>query len=165
MAQSDIGMVGLGVMGGSLALNMDGKGFSVIGYDIDPARTDAFISNRAGGTKIKGVHTFEELAGGLKTPRIIMMMVPAGDPVDQVIALLVGHLEEGDILIDGGNSYLQRHQASPAELEARVCYTSARECRADEEGALKGPAIMPGGSEAQAPRSSRYSASNRGQGG
>lgn len=151
MAKADIGMVGLGVMGGSLALNMDGKGFSVIGYDIDPARTDAFIAMKAGGTKIEGVHTLEELADGLKIPRVIMMMAPAGDPVDQVINLLVGHLEPGDILIDGGNSYYKDTSRRLVELESRGLRYVGMGVSGGQEGALKGPSLMPGGSEAAWP--------------
>ena len=103
-----MGVVGLGVMGGSLARNIESKGLPVAGYDVDAARTRAFIEGPAKGTNIIGVDRPERLMEVLERPRRILMMVPAGPAVDSVIAHLQPHLQPGDILIDGGNS-LFRH--------------------------------------------------------
>ena len=107
MAKADIAMVGLGVMGQNLALNMESKGFAVVGYDYLPDKTDKFIAQRAAGKNITGVRSLEELVRALASPRKIMMMVPAGKAVDELIESLTPRLEPGDILIDGGNSYFK----------------------------------------------------------
>src|SRR3990170_675631 len=100
-----MGVVGLGVMGASLARNIESKGFPVVGYDLDPKKTTAFIEGPAKGKAILGVDRPELLMEGLGRAGGGLIMVPAGAPVDSVIAHLKPHLEEGDILIDGGNSY------------------------------------------------------------
>ena len=104
---NNIGVVGLGVMGANLARNIESRGFTVAGYDVDAAKTTAFLDGPASGSAIVGARTPEELAEALERPRRVLMMVPAGKPVDSVIAHLQPHLEPGDILIDGGNSYFK----------------------------------------------------------
>src|SRR5215510_1903579 len=99
-----MGVVGLGVMGASLARNIESKGFPVVGYDLDAAKTNAFLNGPAKGKAIAGADRPEQLMEMLERPRRVLMMVPAGPPVDSVIAHLKPHLQEGDILIDGGNS-------------------------------------------------------------
>src|ERR1700709_2120318 len=103
-ATCDIGMIGLAVMGQNLALNMNDHGFTVAVFNRTTAKVDDFLSHEAHGTRVVGTHSVEELCGVLKTPRRVMMMVKAGEVVDQTIAQLLPHLEKGDILIDGGNS-------------------------------------------------------------
>ena len=99
-----MGVVGLGVMGASLARNIESKGFPVVGYDLDKKKTQAFLDGPAKGKAIAGADRPEQLMEMLERPRRVLMMVPAGPPVDSVIAHLKPHLQEGDILIDGGNS-------------------------------------------------------------
>ena len=103
--QYDFGMIGLGVMGSNLLLNMADHGFAAIGYDLKAERARAFEEAANKGTVVKGVTRLPEMMAALKKPRKIMMLVPAGAPVDAVIAELLPFLEEGDIVIDGGNSY------------------------------------------------------------
>ena len=152
MAKADIAMVGLGVMGQNLALNMSSKGFSVVGYDYLPEKTDKFIAERAVGTKITGVHSLEELADSLAKPRKIMMMVPAGKAVDELISTLTPHLEPGDILIDGGNSNFRDTIRRTKEVESKGFLYIGTGVSGGEEGALIGPSIMPGGSSAAWPQ-------------
>src|SRR5687767_2136789 len=99
-----MGVVGLGVMGASLARNIESKGFPVVGYDLDAKKTSAFLEGPAKGKAIAGVERPDQLMAMLEKPRRVLMMVPAGAPVDSVIEHLKPHLEAGDILIDGGNS-------------------------------------------------------------
>src|SRR4051812_14490233 len=101
------GVVGLGVMGANLARNIESRGFQVIGYDVDSKKTDAFVNGPAKGTNIQGVQSPEALMAALERPRRVLMMVPAGAPVDSVIAHLRPSLDQGDILIDGGNSFFR----------------------------------------------------------
>lgn len=147
MAKADIAMIGLGVMGQNLALNMESKGFSVVGYDVSRDKADQFIAERAQGKNITGVHTLEELADSLAKPRKIMMMVPAGKAVDELIQTLKPHLEKGDILIDGGNSYFKDTIRRTKEVEEMGCLYIGTGVSGGEEGALIGPSIMPGGSK------------------
>jgi 6-phosphogluconate dehydrogenase len=106
----DFGMIGLGVMGSNLLLNMADHGFAVIGYDKNPDKTNLFESSATKNTIAKGVNTLQKMIDTLKVPRKIIMLVPAGNPVDSVIADLLPLLQKGDIIIDGGNSHfiLQR---------------------------------------------------------
>jgi 6-phosphogluconate dehydrogenase len=140
-----IGVVGLGVMGSNLALNMERNGFPVAGYDLDAARTRAFIEGPAAGRQALGVDSPAALMAALERPRRVLMMVPAGGPVDSAIAHLTPHLEPGDILIDGGNSWFldtaRRNQALAAEGFQYV----GMGVSGGEEGALWGPSLMPGG--------------------
>jgi 6-phosphogluconate dehydrogenase len=144
--QCDIGLIGLGVMGENLALNMESKGFSVAVFNRTTEVTEKFTAGRAQGKNIQPTRTIEEFVGALKKPRIAMMMVKAGPPVDSVINELVPLLEKGDIIIDGGNSLFTDTQRRGKELEARGIHFVGMGVSGGEEGALKGPSLMPGGS-------------------
>ncbi len=140
-----IGVVGLGVMGHNLALNMERNGFPVAGYDLDAAKTRAFLSGPAAGKAIIGVSSPTELMAALEKPRRILMMVPAGKPVDSAIAHLKLHLTPGDILIDGGNSFFMDTERRNRELEGEGFNFVGMGVSGGEEGALWGPSLMPGG--------------------
>jgi 6-phosphogluconate dehydrogenase len=140
-----MGVVGLGVMGASLARNIESKGFPVVGYDLDAAKMKAFLEGPAKGKAIGGVDRPEALMEALERPRRILMMVPAGKAVDSVIAHLRPHLQEGDILIDGGNSLFTDTDRRSDELAAAGFRFVGAGVSGGEEGALLGPAIMPGG--------------------
>ena len=140
-----IGVVGLGVMGHNLALNMERNGFPVAGYDIDAAKTTSFLEGPAAGKNISGARSPAELMAMLEKPRRVLMMVPAGAPVDSAIQHLKPHLEPGDILIDGGNSFFLDTERRNKELEAEGFNLIGTGVSGGEEGALWGPAIMPGG--------------------
>lgn len=140
-----IGIVGLGVMGHNLALNMERNGFPVAGYDLDGAKTQAFLANQGKGKNIKGVDSPDELMMVLEKPRRILMMVPAGAPVDSAIEHLKPHLEPGDILMDGGNSYFLDTERRNRTLEAEGFNFIGSGISGGEEGALWGPSLMPGG--------------------
>ncbi len=145
MAQKyDLGMVGLGTMGGNLSLNIANHGYTVVGYDLDPEKVGAFDAK---SDALKGVHSPEELMELLETPRRIMLLVPAGKAVDDVIAHLLPHLEKGDILIDGGNSFFRDTERRWAELEAKGIRFIGMGVSGGEYGALHGPSLMPGGQE------------------
>ena len=141
-----IGVVGLGVMGGNLARNMESKGFPVAGYDLDAAKTKAFLEGPAKGTVITGVDSPERLMQVLERPRRVLMMVPAGPAVDSVIAHLRPHMQAGDILIDGGNTHFLDTERRSMELQAAGFHFVGAGVSGGEHGALHGPAIMPGGS-------------------
>ncbi len=143
----DIGLVGLGVMGQNLALNIQSRGFSVAGFDLDPAKAEAAARKWAGRERMTTVATLANLAGVLSTPRRILMMVPAGKPVDAVIQELKPALARGDILMDGGNSFFQDTDRRSRELEAAGVRYIGTGVSGGEEGALHGPALMPGGHE------------------
>ena len=140
-----IGIVGLGVMGHNLALNMERNGFPVAGYDLDAARTRAFLEGPAAGKNIAGVDSPAGLMAMLEKPRRILLMVPAGAPVDSAIAHLKPHMQPGDILIDGGNSFFQDTEARNKDLEAEGFNFIGCGVSGGEEGALWGPSLMPGG--------------------
>ena len=145
--QSDIGLIGLAVMGENLVLNMESKGFSVSVYNRTSAVTEKFAEGRAKGKRIHPAKTLEDFVASLARPRKAMIMVKAGAPVDAVIDQLVPLLEKGDIIIDGGNSLwtdTQRREKALKELGIHYVGTGVS---GGEEGALKGPSIMPGGSE------------------
>jgi len=144
--QCDIGLIGLGVMGENLALNMESKGFSVAVFNRTTEVTEKFAAGRAKGKNIQPTRTIEEFVGALKKPRIAMMMVKAGPPVDAVINELVPLLEKGDIIIDGGNSLFTDTQRRGKELEGAGIHFVGMGVSGGEEGALKGPSLMPGGS-------------------
>ncbi len=139
----DIGVVGLGVMGGNLARNIESRGFTVAGYDLDAARTQAFAAGD--GRRVIGATSAEQLAASLARPRKLLLMVPAGKAVDDVIAHVLPHLEAGDIVIDAGNSFFKDTDRREAELAARGIRFVGTGVSGGEEGALRGPAIMPGG--------------------
>jgi 6-phosphogluconate dehydrogenase len=144
--QCDIGVIGLAVMGENLVLNMESKGFSVAVYNRTTAVTDKFLAGRANGKNIVGCHTMEEFVGALKRPRKAMIMVKAGAPVDAVIGQLAPLLEKGDVIIDGGNSLFTDTQRRCKDLESKGIHFVGMGVSGGEEGALKGPSLMPGGS-------------------
>ena len=139
-----IGVVGLGVMGANLARNIESRGIAVAGYDLDATKTTAFAAGE--GRTVLGASSASALADALERPRRILMMVPAGKPVDDVIAHLLPHLEAGDILIDAGNSFFKDTDRREAALAEKGVLFLGTGVSGGEEGALKGPAIMPGGS-------------------
>ena len=144
--KADIGLIGLAVMGENLVLNMERNGFTVAVYNRHTEKVDAFLNGRGKGKRFIGCHSIQELCAGLKTPRKIMLMVKAGKPVDELIAQLEPHLEPGDIVIDGGNSFFPDTIRRTKALEAKGLRFIGTGVSGGEEGALKGPSIMPGGS-------------------
>ena len=143
--QADIGLIGLAVMGENLVLNMASHGFTVAVYNRTTAKVDSFLAGRAQGKAILGAHTPEELVAQLKPPRRLMIMVQAGAAVDKVIDDLVPLLDRGDILIDGGNSNFNDTVRRTRELTEKGLLYIGTGVSGGEEGALKGPSIMPGG--------------------
>jgi 6-phosphogluconate dehydrogenase len=144
--QCDIGLIGLAVMGENLALNLESKGFSVAVFNRTTEVTEKFAAGRAKGKNIEPTPTMEEFVAALKKPRIAMMMVKAGAPVDAVINQLAPVLEKGDIIIDGGNSLFTDTRRRGDELEGNGIHFVGMGVSGGEEGALKGPSLMPGGS-------------------
>jgi 6-phosphogluconate dehydrogenase len=144
--QCDIGLIGLAVMGENLVLNMESKGFSVAVFNRTTEVTDKFAAGRGKGKNIQPTRTMEEFVGALKRPRKTMIMVKAGAPVDAVIGQLAPLLEEGDVIIDGGNSLFTDTQRRCKDLEGRGIHFVGCGVSGGEEGALKGPSLMPGGS-------------------
>jgi 6-phosphogluconate dehydrogenase len=142
-----MGVVGLGVMGANLARNIESKGFPVAGFDLDAAKTKAFLEGPAKSHAIVVVDKPERLTELLERPRRILMMVPAGAPVDSVVSHFAPHLDKGDILIDGGNSFFADTDRRCRDLEATGLYFVGAGVSGGEEGALRGPAIMPGGAK------------------
>ena len=144
---SDIGLIGLAVMGENLVLNMESKGFHVSVYNRTVQKVDDFISGRAKGKNITGTHSIEELVSSLKSPRKIMIMVKAGKAVDDMIETLIPHLSPGDIIIDGGNTHFPDTNRRTAYVESKGLLYIGTGVSGGEEGALLGPSIMPGGSK------------------
>ena len=143
--KADIGLIGLAVMGENLVLNMESHGFTVAVFNRSVEKVDRFVNGRGAGKKFIGCHSIEELCANLESPRKIMMMVKAGKAVDDLMEQLLPHLDKGDILIDGGNSYFPdtiRRTKALAEKGIRYVGTGVS---GGEEGALLGPSIMPGG--------------------
>jgi 6-phosphogluconate dehydrogenase len=145
-AKADIGLVGLAVMGENLVLNMESHGFTVAVYNRTVDKVDNFLNGRGKEKKIIGAHSIVELIRSLKTPRKIMLMVKAGKPVDEFIDLLIPHLDKGDIIIDGGNSHYPDTIRRTKYLESKNFLFIGTGVSGGEEGALRGPSIMPGGS-------------------
>ena len=145
MEKADIGLIGLAVMGENLALNIESRGFRIAVFNRTLSRVDNFIEGRGKGKNVFGTHSVQELIQALKTPRKIILMVKAGEPVDAFIDQLTPHLSKGDLIIDGGNSNftdtIRRHDAL---VEKGLLYIGTG-ISGGEEGALKGPAMMPGG--------------------
>jgi 6-phosphogluconate dehydrogenase len=141
----DIGVVGLGVMGSNLALNMERHGFRVAGYDLDAAKAQAFAAGVAAGKNVELAESPVGLTAILQKPRRILLMVPAGKAVDSAIAHLEGHLEPADILIDGGNSFFLDTERRSVALAAKGLNYVGTGVSGGEQGALWGPSIMPGG--------------------
>ena len=146
--KADIGLIGLAVMGENLVMNMESKGFTVAVFNRTVSRVDVFTNGRAMGKRIIGCHSLQELIGSLKKPRKIMMMVKAGQAVDNLIDSLIPLLEPGDILIDGGNSHFPDTIRRTAYVESKGLLYVGTGVSGGEEGALKGPSLMPGGSSA-----------------
>jgi 6-phosphogluconate dehydrogenase len=147
MSKQQIGVVGLAVMGKNLALNIESRGFTVSVFNRSREKTDDLIANEAKGKNLVPTYTAEEFVQSLERPRKILLMVMAGKPTDDTINQLLPLLEEGDILIDGGNAYFPDTQRRNKELEARGIRFIGTGVSGGEEGALKGPSIMPGGQE------------------
>ncbi|MFN8004494.1 MAG: decarboxylating NADP(+)-dependent phosphogluconate dehydrogenase [Acidobacteriota bacterium] len=147
----DIGLIGLAVMGQNLVLNMNDHGYRVAVFNRTVSKVDEFLQNEAAGTQIVGTHSMAELAQVLKKPRRVMLMVKAGDTVDQMIESLLPHLEAGDIVIDGGNShYPDSNRRTKALAEKGILFIGTG-VSGGEEGARFGPSIMPGGNPAAWP--------------
>jgi 6-phosphogluconate dehydrogenase len=149
--KADIGLVGLAVMGENLVLNMESHGFTVAVFNRTIDKVDNFVNGRGKGKNVIGCHSIEDLVGNLKSPRKIMLMVKAGKPVDDFIELLIPHLQKGDIIIDGGNSHFPDTIRRTKYLESKGFLFIGTGVSGGEEGALKGPSIMPGGSPAAWP--------------
>ncbi|MCP8971325.1 NADP-dependent phosphogluconate dehydrogenase [Ectobacillus ponti] len=145
MSQQQIGVVGLAVMGKNLALNIESRGYSVAVYNRSYEKTEEFLKNEAEGKNFVGAQTIEEFVSALEKPRKILLMVKAGAATDATIASLTPYLEEGDILIDGGNTFFQDTIRRNKELGSAGFHFIGTGVSGGEEGALKGPAIMPGG--------------------
>jgi len=141
----DFGMIGLGVMGRNLLLNMADHGFPVIGFDLDPQKGASLEASATKGTTVKGVATLADMVNQMKTPRKIMMLVPAGKPVDDVIESLLPLIQQKDIVIDGGNSHYIDTLRRVKYLEAKGIHFMGMGVSGGEHGARTGPSIMPGG--------------------
>jgi len=148
---ADIGLIGLAVMGENLVLNMESRGFTAAVFNRTTSKVDVFINGRGKGKKFIGCHSIEELCKNLKRPRKVMMMVQAGAAVDDTIKQIIPYLEKGDIIIDGGNSHFADSSRRMKELEAQGFLYIGTGVSGGEEGALKGPSMMPGGSKAAWP--------------
>ena len=144
---ADIGLIGLAVMGENLVLNMESKGYTVAVYNRTVEKVDAFIQGRGKGKKFIGAHSIEEFVASLQRPRKVMMLVKAGQAVDDFIEKLIPHLEKGDIIIDGGNSHFPDTNRRTKYVESKGLLYIGTGVSGGEEGALKGPSIMPGGSK------------------
>ncbi|MDI9458442.1 decarboxylating NADP(+)-dependent phosphogluconate dehydrogenase [Candidatus Darwinibacter acetoxidans] len=152
MPKADLGLIGLAVMGENLAINMESKGFTVAVYNRTVERVREFVEGRAEGRNIVGAFSLEELVGSLKRPRKVMLMVKAGRPVDALIDQLLPLLEEGDIIIDGGNSHFPDTIRRTKYVEEKGLLYVGTGVSGGEEGALHGPSLMPGGSSAAWPQ-------------
>ena len=143
---ADIGVMGLAVMGQNLILNMNDHGFVVAAYNRTTSKVDDFINNEAKGTQVVGAHSIEELASMLKRPRRVMLMIKAGDAIDDAIEELLPHLEKGDIIIDGGNTLFTDTIRREKYVTSKGLLYIGTGVSGGEEGARRGPSIMPGGS-------------------
>lgn len=148
MKKADIGLIGLAVMGENLVMNMESKGFTVAVFNRSTDKVTNFVEGRAKGKNIVGAMTLQELIDALEKPRKVMLMVKAGQPVDDYIEMLIPYLEKGDIIIDGGNSHFPDTTRRTKYVESKGLLYIGTGVSGGEEGALKGPSIMPGGSPA-----------------
>jgi 6-phosphogluconate dehydrogenase len=151
MSKADIGLIGLAVMGENLVLNMESRGFTVAVYNRTVEKVTGFVQGRGKGKNILGAHSIEEFVGLLKTPRRVMLMIKAGSPVDEFIDFLLPYLQKGDIIIDGGNSHFIDTIRRTKYVESKGLLYIGTGVSGGEEGALRGPSIMPGGSPAAWP--------------
>lgn len=149
--QADIAVIGLAVMGQNLILNMNDHGFTVVAFNRTVSKVDDFVANEAKDTKVIAAHSIEEMVGLLKLPRRVMMMVKAGEAVDDMIEQLLPHLDPGDIIIDGGNSLFTDTTRRVKYVEDKGLLYIGTGVSGGEEGARHGPSIMPGGSTAAWP--------------
>ncbi|HSX26830.1 MAG TPA: decarboxylating NADP(+)-dependent phosphogluconate dehydrogenase [Chlamydiales bacterium] len=149
--EADIGLIGLAVMGQNLVLNMADHGYTVAVFNRTVSKVDEFMKGPAKGKKVAGAHDLKEFVAKLKRPRRVMLMVKAGDPVDEFIEHLIPLLEKGDIVIDGGNSHFPDSQRRYEELKAKGILFIGAGISGGEEGARHGPSIMPGGNPAAWP--------------
>ena len=152
MEKSKIGVIGLAVMGENLVMNMESKGFRVSVYNRTTEKVTHFLQGRARGRQIQGAYSLGELVGQLEKPRKIFLMVKAGQPVDALVEQLLPLLEEGDILIDGGNSHFPDTQRRTEYVESQGKYYVGCGVSGGESGALRGPSLMPGGSKEAWPK-------------
>jgi 6-phosphogluconate dehydrogenase len=148
---ADIALIGLAVMGQNLILNMNDHGFTVVAFNRTVSKVDEFLNKEAKGTKVIGAHSIEEMVALLKRPRRVMLMVKAGQAVDEFIEHLLPHLEPGDIIIDGGNSLFEDTIRRAKYVESKGLLYIGTGVSGGEEGARRGPSIMPGGSPAAWP--------------
>ena len=144
--KGDIALIGLAVMGQNLILNMNDHGYTVVAYNRTVAKVDEFVNKEAKGTKVIAAHSIEEMVSNLKRPRRVMMLVKAGSAVDEFIEQLIPHLEPGDIIIDGGNSLFDDTNRRVKHVESKGLLYIGTGVSGGEEGARRGPSIMPGGS-------------------
>jgi len=149
--QCDIALIGLAVMGQNLILNMNDHGYTVVAYNRTVEKVEHFLANEAKGTKIIGATSIEDMVSKLKRPRRVMMLVKAGQPVDDFIEQIIPHLEPGDIIIDGGNSLYHDTNRRTKYVESKGMLYVGTGVSGGEEGARRGPSIMPGGSPAAWP--------------
>src|SRR3954469_22001450 len=149
--KADIALIGLAVMGQNLILNMNDHGFTVVAFNRTVSKVDDFLAKEAKGTNVIGAHSIEEMVGLLKRPRRVMLMVKAGKAVDEFIEHLLPHLEPGDIIIDGGNSLFEDTIRRTKFVESKGLLFVGTGVSGGEEGARRGPSIMPGGSPAAWP--------------
>ena len=145
MPSGDIGLIGLGVMGQNLALNMNDHGFAVVVHNRSRERMDRFLQGPAQGTEIIPADDLPTLCAALRRPRKLLLMVRAGDAVDQLLARLLPQLEPGDIVVDGGNSHFADSERRYHELAAHGIRFVGCGISGGEEGARRGPSVMPGG--------------------
>ncbi len=149
--KADIALIGLAVMGQNLVLNMNDHGFTVVVYNRTVSKVDDFLNKEAKGTNVLGAHSIQEMVAQLKRPRRVMMLVKAGSAVDEFIDQLIPYLEPGDIIIDGGNSLYDDTTRRTKHLESKGLLFIGTGVSGGEEGARRGPSIMPGGSRAAWP--------------
>src|SRR5262245_16848045 len=149
--KGDIALIGLAVMGQNLILNMNDHGFTVVAFNRTVEKVDEFVANQAKGTQVIGAHSIPEMVQNLKRPRRVMMLVKAGAAVDEFIEQLIPFLEPGDIIIDGGNSLFEDTNRRVKYVESKGLLYIGTGVSGGEEGARRGPSIMPGGSPAAWP--------------
>ena len=149
--KADIGLIGLAVMGENIVMNMESKGFTVAVYNRTVSKVDDFVNGRAKGKNIIGCHSIQDLVSNLARPRKVMLLVKAGQPVDDFIEQLIPVLEPGDVIIDSGNSHFPDTIRRCRYVESKGLLFIGTGVSGGEEGALKGPSMMPGGSEAAWP--------------